>query len=196
MSAVDGPVARIGRRLPPDGLAPTPSQTIGPYLSIGVRPLERPAVVPHDTPGAVALRGRVVDGAGQPVPDAVVELWQADPDGRFAAGEGSGSWFGRCLTDADGRFGFTTVKPGRVPLRSGERQAPHVELLVFARGLLRPLRTRVYFPDEAAANGSDPVLSGIPDPARRRTLVAADEDGDLRFDVHLRGATETVFFAM
>ena len=189
---------RHGAALPERaGLVPTPSQTIGPYLSIGLDPLERPTVVPHDTPGSVFLQGQVLDGAGRPVPDAVVELWQADPTGRYVGAEQAGAWFGRCLTDAEGRFGFTTVKPGPVALRSGQPQAPHLELLVFARGLLRPVRTRCYFPDEAEANGRDPVLTGIPDEGRRRTLVAASEDdGRLRFDVHLQGALETVFFAV
>ena len=182
-----------GRRVAQD-LVPTPSQTIGPYLSIGLRPLERSTVVPPGTGGSLTIGGRVLDGAGEPVPDAVVELWQADPDGRFAAGDGSSSWFGRSLADAAGRFRFCTVKPGRVALPSGALQAPHLELLVFARGLLRPVRTRMYFPDEAEANDADPVLIGIAD--RRQTLVAVGEDGGLRFDVRLHGATETVFFAL
>jgi protocatechuate 3,4-dioxygenase alpha subunit len=176
---------------------PTPSQTVGPYLSLGVAPLERSEVVPAGTPGACTISGRVLDGAGAPVPDAVVELWQADPEGRVGgapAPDGTAPWFGRSLTGADGRFRFVTVKPGAVPLSSGEPQAPHVELLVFARGLLRHVRTRVYFPDETDANAADPVLSRVPGD-RRHTLVATPDADGLRFDVALQGRDETVFFA-
>jgi protocatechuate 3,4-dioxygenase, alpha subunit len=179
-------------------MLPTPSQTVGPYLAIGMAPLARPNLVPHGSPGASAVAGTVTDGAGSPVPDAVVELWQAGPDGTFenAAGEdGDHPWFGRSLTGPDGRYGFVTVKPGRLALDSGELQAPHLELLVFARGLTRPVRTRMYFPDEAAANEEDPVLSAI-GPDRRPTLVAVAEGDALRFDIRLQGADETVFFAV
>lgn len=175
----------------------TPSQTIGPFLAIGMTPFERTAVVPAQHPGAVSLTGSVLDGDGTPVPDAAVELWQAGPDGRYEGGAGTDGdepWFGRSLTDPAGRFTFTTAKPGRVPLVLGLAQAPHIELLVFARGLLRPVRTRLYFPDEAAANEVDPVLAGVP-AARRATLVAVAEHDGLRFDVHLQGPHETVFFA-
>ena len=176
---------------------PTPSQTVGPYLEIGLTPLDRSEVVAPGTPGAVTIAGQVLDGAGRPVPDAVVELWQADPDGRFAGdadGGGFPRWFGRSSTDAEGRYRFVTVKPGPVRLRTGVPQAPHLELLVFARGLLRPVRTRAYFPDEHAANEADPVLLGVP-AERRRTLVAVAEGDGLRFDVRLQGSDETVFFA-
>jgi protocatechuate 3,4-dioxygenase alpha subunit len=189
-TAAAAPEARPG--------VPTPSQTVGPFLSMGLQPLEREDVVPGGTPGGLELSGSVLDGAGAPVPDAVVELWQAAPDGTFsptAGRDGDESWFGRSLTDSDGRFRFVTVKPGRVGLDDGRLQAPHLELLVFARGLLRPVRTRAYFPDEPAANASDPVLNGVPED-RRRTLVAtAAGNGSLRFDVRLQGADETVFFA-
>lgn len=176
---------------------PTPSQTVGPYLSIGITPLDRSEVVAPGTPGAVTIGGQVLDGAGRPVPDAVVELWQADPDGRFvgaADGDGFPQWFGRSSTDGEGRYRFVTVKPGTVRLQSGAPQAPHLDLLVFARGLLRPVRTRAYFPDEEAANETDPVLAGVP-AERRRTLVAVAEGDGCRFDVHLQGPDETVFFA-
>jgi len=177
-------------------LCPTASQTIGPFLSIGVRPLERPEVVQAGTQGAFVLRGRVLDGAGSGVGEGVVELWQAAPDGSFDAStqaDGSASWFGRSLTDAEGRFHFVTMKPGarRGP---GGAEAPHLELLVFGRGLLRPVRTRAYFPDEEAANAADPVLSRVP-AQRRATLVAHPEGDELVFDVRLQGVGETVFFA-
>jgi protocatechuate 3,4-dioxygenase, alpha subunit len=170
---------------------PTPSQTIGPYFRFGMASMARRDLVPPGSPGAVTVNGRVFDGAGQPVPDAMVEIWQADSHGGFEPGNEPG-WrgFGRCLSDRDGRFEFTTVKPGRV---DGD-QAPHIDVSVFARGLLQRLVTRIYFPDETAANDADPVLRSIDDPAARATLVAADDDGRLRFDVHLQGDRETVFF--
>lgn len=177
---------------------PTPSQTIGPYLSLGMRQMERSRLVPEGTPGACAITGAVFDGADTAVPDAVVELWQAGPEGSFEGGAGEHGdepWFGRSLTDAGGRFSFVTAKPGRLSLASGALQAPHLELLVFARGLTRPLRTRMYFPDETGPNEQDPVLSAI-EAGRRRTLVAVDEGGTLRFDVRMQGPDETVFFAV
>lgn len=178
-------------------LLPTPSQTIGPFLAMGMAPLERPHVVPPGTPGALAVAGTVADADGAPVPDAVVELWQAGPDGRFVAGAGATGdepWFGRSLTDVAGRYHFTTMKPAPVALRTGEPQAPSLDVLVFARGLLRPVRTRVYFPDEVAANDADPVLRALP--ADRRATLVATADGDgLTFDIRLQGSGETVFFA-
>lgn len=177
-------------------LVPTPSQTIGPFLSMGMEPLERRDVVQPGTPGAFTLCGTVRDEDDAPVPDAVLELWQPGPDGRFTTGAGAGgdeAWFGRSLTGPDGGYTFTTARPAPVALRTGEPQAPHIELLIFARGLLRPVRTRVYFPDEPA-NETDPVLLGIA-PKRRSTLVATAIDGGFVFDVKLRGAGETVFFA-
>lgn len=179
-----------------DRLIPTASQTAGPFLSIGLLPLELTELVPVGTPGAVVVRGRVLDGAGAAVPDAAVELWQADPDGRLDTSpstDGIARWFGRSLTDADGRFRFVTVKPG--PLSGpGGPEAPHLELLVFARGLMRPVRTRAYFPDETGPNGSDPVLSRV-SAERRETLVAYAEGDELAFDIRLQGPGETVFFA-
>ncbi|TMM13030.1 MAG: protocatechuate 3,4-dioxygenase subunit alpha [Actinobacteria bacterium] len=120
----------------------------------------------------------------------MLETWQADGEGRF------GEWgFARCLTDADGRYRLSTVKPGSVPAADGTPQAPHIDVSVFARGLLQRLVTRIYFPDEAEANDADPVLSSIADPVARASLVAAAVDGDLRFDVRLQGDEETAFFA-
>jgi protocatechuate 3,4-dioxygenase, alpha subunit len=180
----------------------TPSQTVGPYFAIGLPWPDGPYAVPEGTPGAVWLRGRVLDGGGDPVPDALVESWQADPEGRFAHPDdprGAVEWdesfrgFGRSATDADGRWGILTLKPGPVPGPRGEPQAPHVDLSVFARGLLNRVVTRVYFGDEAQANAADPVLSGL-DEARRASLIAQPDGDGYGFDVHLQGAHETAFF--
>lgn len=175
---------------------PTPSQTAGPYLAIGLAPLAAHELVEPGSPGAVTISGRLLDGEGRGVPDGAIEIWQADPDGRFPP-ESAPGWtgLGRCLTDEDGGYRFLTLKPGRLTGPGGEAQAPHLEVLVLARGLLRQVRTRMYFPDEAEANGRDPLLSAIPDPGRRATLVAAGEGGELHFDIRLQGPEETVFFA-
>jgi protocatechuate 3,4-dioxygenase, alpha subunit len=169
---------------------PTPSQTVGPFFSFALGRVGGPDLVPPGSPGALVLEGRVLDGEGAVVPDAVLELWQADPGGRFPD---DGWGFGRCLTDAAGCYRFTTVKPGPVDAS----QAPHLDLSIFARGLLQRLVTRVYFPDEGTANADDPVLGAVADPARRATLLARPAaDGDrLVFDVRLQGDGETVFFA-
>lgn len=184
-------------------LPPTPEQTIGPFYHFALMDLSRPELVEPGSPGAVRLAGRVVDGEGAPVGDALLEIWQADAEGRYpewddASGTGSDgggfSGFGRCATDADGHFAFTTIKPGRVPGSDAHLQAPHIVIGVFARGLLRRLVTRVYFPDEETANAEDVVLGLITDPAARRGLVARAEDGILRFDIRLQGDRETAFF--
>jgi protocatechuate 3,4-dioxygenase, alpha subunit len=178
----------------------TPSQTVGPFFAIGLPWPGGPHVVAPDAPGACWLRGRVLDGAGAPVPDALVETWQCDPAGRFGTPGFRG--FGRCPTDDAGRWAVRTVKPGRVrgagvpdgPDGGGPAHAPHVELTVFARGLLAHLTTRLYFPDEAAANAADPVLAAL-DPDRRSTLVATATPDGYALDIHLQGPDETVFFA-
>ena len=172
----------------------TPSQTAGPFLSIGVAWLEAERLVGPAAPGALRIHGRVLDGAGQPVPDAFVEIWQADAVGRFPP-EAPWNGFGRSLTDGAGRFQFVTVKPAALPSPEGP-EAPHIDVSIFARGLLQRLVTRIYFPDEGAANAADPVLRSIADAAARRSLVAvAEPDGSLRFDIHLQGPEETAFFA-
>jgi protocatechuate 3,4-dioxygenase alpha subunit len=185
-------------------LPTTPSQTVGPYLHLALQWDDGPDVVPDGTPGAVWLRGRVLDGHGDPVPDGLVETWQADPHGRFAHPDDRRDppalqgfrGFGRCPTGADGRWAVRTLKPGRVPDGAGGLQAPHVDVSVFARGLLHRVVTRLYFGDEAAANATDPVLASLPDDAARATLVAAPSSDGYRLDIVLQGPHETVFFAV
>lgn len=187
----------------------TPSQTLGPYFAYALTPepygypgIAGNRLVGLDTPGErITIRGRVFDGNGDPVEDALIEIWQADASGRYADAPGGGSadfvGFGRCGTDAEGAFGFETVKPGRVPGAEGGLQAPHIAVIVTARGLLNHLFTRIYFADEQEANVEDPVLALVP-AERRGTLVASREEhaaGPVyRFDIHLQGERETVFF--
>lgn len=180
----------------------TPSQTVGPFLAI-VLPWDDGAdIVADGTPGAIVVRGTLTDGNGDPVPDGIVEVWQADPDGRFdhpddprgAASTPGFRGFGRCATDADGRFWFRTLKPGPLPAEDGHSEAPHLDVSVFARGLLNRLVTRIYFPDEPAANAADPVLGDLPEPDRRLLIATAEDDGTLRFDIRLQGDDETPFF--
>ncbi len=183
-----------------DRLGLTPSQTVGPFLSIGLHWEDGPYVVPEQTPTAIRIGGAVLDGAGEGVPDAIVETWQADPDGRFdhpddPRGARPGfRGFGRCSTDADGNWSIVTVKPGSLPSPDGADEAPHLTVSVFARGLLDRVVTRIYFPDEGDANALDPVLSGVPED-RRSTLVASEAGDGLRFDIRLQGDDETVFFS-
>jgi protocatechuate 3,4-dioxygenase, alpha subunit len=183
----------------------TPSQTVGPYLGIGMPWADGPYAVTPDTPDAIRIAGLVLDGEGVPLPDAVVETWQADPDGRFdhpddprgaaKAAVAGFRGFGRSLTDGNGRYEIVTLRPGQLPAPDGGTEAPHLDVSVFARGMLDRVVTRIYFPDEEAANAADPVLSAIADPDRRATLIAADgADGRLRFDIRLQGERETVFF--
>jgi protocatechuate 3,4-dioxygenase alpha subunit len=153
----------------------------------------------------VRVFGYVSDGEGAPVVDAMIEIWQANAAGRYAHPEDTRSevpleegfdGFGRAITDDDGRYELLTVKPGPVPGRNGTMQAPHIDMSVFARGLLKRLVTRVYFPDEAEANAADPVLSSVEAADARAGLVAVEEDGGLRFDIKLQGDRETTFFAV
>jgi len=174
---------------PPPGL--TPSQTVGPFLSLVLPWPDGPTVVPAGTPGAFWIRGVLLDGAGAPVPDGVVETWQAAPDGRFDSPGFRG--FGRSATDDAGRWEVHTVKPGLVCLYDDRPQAPHLAVSVFARGLLDRVVTRIYFADEAEANAADPVLQAV-DPERRHTLVARPGPDGYAHDIHLQGDDETVFF--
>ena len=184
-------------------LPTTPSATVGPYLSIGLTWDDGPYAVAPETPGAIWIRGTVHDGLEEPITDALVETWQADPDGRFDHPDdprGASAYpgfrgFGRSQTVPDGEFAICTLKPGRVPDGQGGLQAPHIDVSVFARGLLDRVVTRIYFPDEAEANAEDAVLRGLPED-RRGTLIARKTDDGYRFDVHLQGERETVFFAV
>ena len=189
----------------PHRLGPSPSATVGPYLAIGLTWADGPYVVPEGTAGAIWLRGRVFDGNGDLVPDAMIETWQADPEGRFAhpddpRGAVTTPGFrglGRSHTvEPAGEYGVLTLKPGPVPDGEGGLQAPHVDVSVFARGLLDRVVTRIYFADEAEANAEDPVLASLPDDASRRTLIAQPTEDGYVLDIRLQGEDETVFFAV
>ncbi len=182
----------------------TPSQTVGPYLAIGLHETFGPNLVADDDPRAIRIRGQLLDGNGDPVPDGMVEIWQANAAGRYAHPadpreevtlEDGFTGFGRAGTVNDGWFEFVTVKPGSVPGPDGRTQAPHLLVGVFARGVLKRLVTRLYFPDEAEANAADPVLAEL-DEAERATLIAQAEDGGFRLDIRIQGDGETTFFAV
>lgn len=208
----------------------TPSQTVGPFLAIGLPWPDGPFAVPEGTAGAISIGGLVLDGAGEPVTDALIETWQAAPDGSFAhpddvrgpgaawqpgagaaalpgagaepgaalPGAGGFRGFGRCATDREGLYRIITLRPGALPGADGRTEAPHIDVSVFARGLLDRVVTRIYFPDETAANAADPVLAAITADDRRATLIAAAAPGAgpgaFRFDIRLQGGRETVFF--
>lgn len=182
----------------------TPSQTVGPFLRIGLDWLNT-ADLAASGGGAerITIEGRVLDADGAPVPDALLEFWQADPQGEYAredrnpkpGGAVPFRGFGRVPTDDAGGFRLTTLKPGRVPAPDGSLQAPHIVVTVFMRGLLKHLVSRIYFPDEAA-NADDMVLNLVP-LERRRTLIARRAETGaalLTWNVVLQGADETVFF--
>ncbi|HEX4760889.1 MAG TPA: protocatechuate 3,4-dioxygenase subunit alpha [Thermoleophilaceae bacterium] len=183
-------------------LRPTASQTVGPYFHIGLPWDDGPDLVPANHHGVITLEGTLSDGDGAPVNDGLIEIWQANQAGRYAHPEDERDdvpledgfkGFGRSQTDDRGRYRFRTVKPGAVPAADGRMQAPHIELGVFARGLLQRVVTRVYFPDEQEANAADPLLSSIEDEAVRGTLLAEQQNGTLRFDIRLQGDGETAF---
>lgn len=183
-------------------LVPTPSQTVGPYLAIGLSWLATTDLAKDAQAGdRITISGRVLDGDGQPIPDAVLETWQANTAGRYAHPEDRQdkpldprfAGFGRLLTDSDGRFSLVTVKPGRVPGPGNSLQAPHIVVAVFMRGLLRHAYTRIYFADEAS-NADDPILHLVPDAARRDTLIAQGSPSTgYRWDLVMQGERETVF---
>lgn len=178
----------------------TPWQTVGPFFHHALPYGSGPQVAGPSRAGAVALHGYVYDGRGEPVPDSLVEVWQADETGGFVTAPGifeapasdGFRGFGRSATDEWGHFGFTTVKPAGVPTEDGTVQAPHIAMSMFARGMLRRVVTRVYFDDEPEANAGDPLLASL-DPAEARTLVATRDADGYRFDLRLQGDDQTVF---
>lgn len=186
---------------------PTASQTVGPFFHLGMAHLERENLAAPPIAGErVTIRGKVLDGDAKPVSDAVLEIWQADSAGHYPSEiprQNSGAprflGFGRIETDDHGEFRFTTIKPGRVPSPDGSLQAPHLVVTLFSRGLLKPLRTRVYFPDERG-NGEDAILNLVP-PQRRSTLMASREpatqngsENVFHWDIVMQGEGETIFF--
>lgn len=180
------------------------SQTIGPFFSIGLTRIKQDNLVGEGVYGErVTIEGRMLDGDGKPVPDGLVETWQANAHGKYAhpeddqdkSLEAGFKGYVRVMTDDQGKFQFTTIKPGSVPAPDGKTQAPHIAASVFARGLERRLVTRIYFPDEPS-NSSDFALNLV-EPERRETLIArkvADNSGALEWNIILQGAGETVFF--
>lgn len=198
------------RRRTPTMTERTPSQTVGPFLHVGLVPAayglrEVFSNVVADAGIAglhVRIEGRILDGNGNILPDAMVEIWQADAQGRYPhpadgrpVASNSFRGFGRCATDKDGGFRFDTVKPGAVPGPDGTAQAPHINVGIFSRGILKRLFTRIYFAGDPA-NASDPILALVP--AGRRDTLMAKPDAKVpnlfRFDIRLQGANETVFF--
>lgn len=180
----------------------TPSQTVGPFLAVGLTWSDGPNVVPDGTPGAIRITGQVFDGAGVPAPDAIIETWQADPAGGFdhpddPRGSASSRFrgFGRCATDDEGVYTIVTLKPGPLPAEDGRIEAPHIDVSVFARGLLDRVVTRIYFPDEAEANAADSLLGSLEE-HERTALVAIPDGQTLRFDIYLQGEHETPFFEL
>ena len=198
----------------------TPSQTVGPFFAYGLTPKGRcqwdpngsyswketvtdNLVTPDATGTRIRIEGRITDGDGKPINDAMLEIWQADAQGRYANPRDNRALpttqfkgFGRSATDKDGVFSFDTIKPGQVPGPGGKPQAPHILFGIFSRGMLRQVHTRLYFDDEPA-NTADPILALVPED-RRGTLVAHKQPGETqpvyRFDIRVQGENETVFF--
>jgi protocatechuate 3,4-dioxygenase alpha subunit len=198
----------------------TPSQTVGPFFAYGLAPNSRchwdpngnyswketigaNLITPDATGTRIRIEGRITDGDGAPINDAMIEIWQADAQGRYAHARGETprpnakfTGFGRSATDKNGEFSFDTIKPGMVPGPGGKPQAPHIVVCIFSRGMLRQVYTRLYFSDEAG-NGADPFLALVP-ADRRETLIAHKVPGGgtpvYRFDIRVQGENETVFF--
>lgn len=187
-------------------LIPTPSQTVGPFFHLGMAHPEWADLTAGNPDGErILIEGRVIDGDGAPVPDACVEVWQANAAGRYNHPDDTQTekplepkfhGFGRAGTDAEGRFRIATIRPGPVPGRGNALQAPHINVALFARGLLKHLYTRIYFADEPA-NATDPLLSSIEDESVRSTLLARPAEGGspkrYHFDIVMQGENETAF---
>ena len=179
-------------------LTPTPAQTVGPFFGFALPYAGGSELVPQARPGSIRLHGTVYDGAGVPIPDALLEIWQTDEDGAAPRATGSlvrdgytFTGFGRAAVDGEGHYTFTTVNPGPTALG----KAPYILITVFARGLLDRLFTRAYLPEDTDALEADPVLAAL-EKDRRRTLIAQrEDDGGLRLDIRLQGEGETVFLA-
>jgi protocatechuate 3,4-dioxygenase alpha subunit len=199
----------------------TPSQTVGPFFAYGLTPKGRNKwdpngtyswketagdnlITPDATGQKIRIEGRITDGDGMQINDAMLEIWQADSQGRYLHARGEAprpnatfTGFGRSATDKEGIFSFDTIKPGTVAGPNGKPQAPHIVVCIFSRGMLRQVYTRLYFSDEAAANATDPILNLVP-ADRRGTLIAHKEAGTepprYRFDIRVQGDNETVFF--
>jgi protocatechuate 3,4-dioxygenase alpha subunit len=181
----------------PTDLQPTPSQTVGPFFQLGLEPLAVSDLTRGASGEPITIQGAIFDGNGAPVPDAIIETWQADGSGAYSGSTEPGSFrgFGRVATDDAGRYQLRTVMPGAVPGPGGAAQAPHLVIAIFMRGLLRHLVTRVYFEHEAD-NAADPILNLVAE-TRRQTLIAAERPGAAgvyTWNVRLQGQDETVFF--
>lgn len=179
-------------------LPPTPGHTVGPFFGYALPYDDGPGLVPPHVTESVQLHGAVYDGAGAPVPDAVLEIWQPGPDGRVPSVPGSlhrdgrsFTGFGRCATRDDGSYGFTTLVPGEAP----DGAAPFIAVVLFARGLMNKLHTRMYLPQYAALNDASPFLVGLTAGERASVTATQEPDGSLRYDIRLQGEGETVFLA-
>lgn len=194
-----------------DELKQTPSQTVGPFYKIGLysdhgsfaRIFDNDLTTPGVAGQRIRIEGTIHDGAGEPIPDALLEIWQADSEGRHRSGERTlndgFTGFGRASTEAGGRFSLTTILPGKVPGPDGSVQAPHLLVIIYMRGLLVHAFTRIYFDDQSEANAKDPILALVPED-RRPTLIARRRHGHggpvpvYDFDIKMQGDDETVFF--